>query len=299
MVLEPQRAAARPGSTIAFARERRFVPGIRGGIAAFGALILAALWGGVYFQLDKERSLALANAERDVTNFAIAFEEHIVRTLKAIDQATAHFRIEFERERGPFDFAAWLRAHAALRDIALQVAFVDEDRDPLWSSLGPIPIGMDISDREHIRIHVERDSGELYVGQPVIGRFSAQQSIQLTRRLNKEDGSFGGVVVVSLDPGYLSGFYRSIDIGVDGVVTVIGRDGIVRARASREERAVGQNLIGTRLFQEVAKAPQGSYRNASIVDGIDRVYSYRTVRDYPLYVLVGVAVGLAGAAVTV
>ena len=290
MVLEPQRAAARPGSTIAFARERRFVPGIRGGIAAFGALILAALWGGVYFQLDKERSLALANAERDVTNFAIAFEEHIVRTLKAIDQATAHFRIEFERERGPFDFAAWLRAHAALRDIALQVAFVDEDRDPLWSSLGPIPIGMDISDREHIRIHVERDSGELYVGQPVIGRFSAQQSIQLTRRLNKEDGSFGGVVVVSLDPGYLSGFYRSIDIGVDGVVTVIGRDGIVRARASREERAVGQNLIGTRLFQEVAKAPQGSYRNASIVDGIDRVYSYRTVRDYPLYVLVGVAV---------
>jgi signal transduction histidine kinase len=271
-------------------RDRRLVPGIRGGIVAFGVLVLAALWGGLYFQLEKERALALAGAERDASNFAIAFEEHIVRTLKAIDQATAHFRIEFERERGPFDFAAWLKAHAALRDIAFQVAVVDEDKDVLWSSLGPVQGRVDLSDREHVRVHLERDTGELHIGLPVVGRVAGQESIQLSRRLNKEDRSFGGVVVVSLDPAYLSGFYRSIDIGFDGVVTVVGRDGIIRARASRESRAVGQKVIGSRLFQELAKAPQGSYRNASSVDGQDRVYSYRTVRDYPLYVLVGVAV---------
>ena len=271
-------------------RERRLVPGIRGGIVAFGVLVLAALWGGLYFQLEKGRNLTLAGAERDASNFAIAFEEHIVRTLKAIDQATAHFRIEFERERGPFDFAAWLKAHAALRDVALQVAVVDGDRDVLWSSLGPIEGRVDLSDREHVRVHFERDSGELHIGLPVVGRVSGQWSIQLSRRLNKEDGSFGGVIVVSLDPGYLSGFYRSIDIGFEGVVTVIGRDGIVRARASREDRAVGQNMLGSRLFQELAKAPQGSYRNASVVDGLERIYSYRTARDYPLYVLVGIAV---------
>jgi len=285
-----QRAVISPGPAVAGARDRLLVPGIRGGIVAFGVLVLAALWAGVFFQLDKERGLALTNAERDASNFAIAFEEHIVRTLKAIDQATAHFRIEFERERGPFDFAAWLKAHAPLRDVALQVTVIDEDRDVLWSSLGPIAGRVDLSDREHIRVHVERDTGELHIGLPVIGRVSGQWSIQLSRRLNREDGSFGGVVVVSLDPGYLSGFYRSIDIGAEGVVTVIGRDGILRARASRDERAVGQNLSGTRLFQEVARARQGSYRNASVVDGIDRIYSYRTTRDYPLYVLVGVAV---------
>jgi signal transduction histidine kinase len=285
-----QGASAPQGPATAGARDRRFVPGIRGGIVGFGALILAALWDGVYLQLEKERGLALNNAARDASNFAIAFEEHIVRTLKAIDQATAHFRIEFERERGPFDFAAWLRAHAALRDVALQVAVVDEDKDALWSSLGPIEGRVDLSDREHIRIHVERDTGDLHIGLPVIGRVSGQWSIQLTRRLNKEDGSFGGVVVVSLDPGYLSGLYRSIDIGSDGVVTVVGRDGVVRARASREDCAVGQNLIGSSLFQQLARAPQGSYRNKSIVDGIDRLYSYRTVRDYPLHVLVGIAV---------
>ncbi len=246
-----QRTPALSGPETADASDRRFVPGIRGGIVTFGGLILAALWGGLSFQLDKERDLALASAERDASNFAIAFEEHIVRTVKAIDQATAHFRIEFERERGPFDFAAWLRAHAALRDVALQVAVVDEDRDVLWSSLGPIEGRVDLSDREHVRVHVERDTGELHIGLPVIGRVSNQWSIQLSRRLNREDGSFGGVVVVSLDPGYLSGFYRSIDIGVDGVVTVIGRDGVVRARASREDRAVGQNLLGSFLFRQL------------------------------------------------
>ncbi len=271
-------------------RARSLAHGIRGGIVAFGIALLAALWGGVLFQLERDENLLLLNAERDTSNFAIAFEEHIVRTLKAIDQATAHFRVEFERERGPFDFAAWLKANSALRDVALQVAVIDEDADVLWSSIGPVLGRVDLSDREHIRVHFERDTGELFIGQPVIGRVSGQSSINLSRRLNKSDGSFGGAVVVSLDPSYLASFYRSIDIGQHGAVTVVGHDGIVRARASYNIGPIGQNLSQSRLFQEIAKAHQGSYRNISVVDGIDRIFSYRTVRDYPLHLLVGIAV---------
>ena len=114
----------------------------------------------------------------------------------------------------------------------------------------------------------------------------------MTRRITMPDGSFGGVAVVSFDPEYLTRFYDTIDIGERGIVSLVGTDGVVRARSVRgaETAQVGKSIaVGGKVLEAFARSPSGSFTNVSPLDGIERIFSYRGARDFPLLVLVGLA----------
>jgi signal transduction histidine kinase len=110
----------------------------------------------------------------------------------------------------------------------------------------------------------------------------------MTRRANKPDGSFGGVVVISMDPFYFTEFYKELDIGKNASVTLVGNDGIVRARQSGQDSEIGQDVRNSTFMKQAAQSPRGSFTSSNVVDGIKRIYSFRRMKDYPLTVLVGV-----------
>jgi signal transduction histidine kinase len=111
----------------------------------------------------------------------------------------------------------------------------------------------------------------------------------MTRRITMPDGSFGGVVVVSLDPDYLVQFYESIDVGDNGSITLVGTDGVVRTRGSKGPSTVGVSIADTPLFAAFAQANSGHYDAKSRLDGLERLFVYRKVKGYPLLVVVGLA----------
>jgi signal transduction histidine kinase len=108
----------------------------------------------------------------------------------------------------------------------------------------------------------------------------------LTRRVNKSDGSFGGVVAVSLDPHYLANFYRQIDLGKYGIVALIGADSSMRARRQGDEVSYGQDLTGSAVMKAAFEQVNGTTANVARVDGVKRLYSFRKVGDYPLWIFV-------------
>ncbi|HLO77676.1 MAG TPA: ATP-binding protein, partial [Magnetospirillum sp.] len=117
----------------------------------------------------------------------------------------------------------------------------------------------------------------------VLGRASGRWSIQLTRRLDRADGGFAGVVVLSLDPQYLSDFYGSIDVGSKGAIMLVGRDGVVRASS---DGSVGRPLpegAADPLFA----AGAGSQRVTGPLDGEMRIASFRALGELSLAVWVG------------
>ncbi len=152
------------------------------------------------------------------------------------------------------------------------------------------PERIDLSDREHFRVHRDNPNVGLFIGKPVLGRVSKQMTIQVTRRLQAADGSFGGVLVFSLKPDDLTSLHRHVDLGETGNVTVVGLDSVIRARfTSRDSEAVGigSSLAAGNSFKDAAFASAGSHTSASVIDGVVRLFSWRRVSGYPLIVIVG------------
>jgi signal transduction histidine kinase/ActR/RegA family two-component response regulator len=252
-----------------------------------GALI-ALLWGGIAFNLWRDRHQAEQQAVADSANLARAFEENINRTIEAVDQTLLFVRDSYARDPTGFDLSTWARARPFLNELAIQISLVDKDGIVLQSNLGPVTGRIDLSDRPHFRVHLNTPADRLYISVPVLGRVSHQWSIQFTRKIIMPNGSFGGVVVVSLDPYYLSRFYESLHLG-DGAVILTNRDGVILARAPRPETAIGRTLAAAASGAMLGIRSSGSYHTVSHIDSTARTYSFRQLARYPLVVAVGLA----------
>ncbi|HTH18226.1 MAG TPA: ATP-binding protein, partial [Magnetospirillum sp.] len=189
---------------------------------------------------------------------------------------------EYESERTTFSLGKMVERSAILRNVSVQLAVIGAD-GLLKDSSVPGFTPLDLSDREHFRIHRSTPNAGLFISKPVLGRASGKWSIQLTRRLDNPDGSFAGVLVLSLDPKYLSDFYGSIDVGARGVILLVGRDGIVRAAS---DASVGRELPAGQADALFA-AGAGSQRTAGPLDVEPRIASFRALGDLPLAVWVG------------
>ena len=256
-------------------------------IVVLAFTLVASLWAAVLFKVAAEERAELAAIERRTTNLARVFEEHTVRTLASVDQALLFVKFQYEKVGAALDIASAVEQGMIVSTLFNQVGVIDAQGIYSLSNL-PGFKRVDLSDREHFRVHVDADSRNFFVSKPVLGRASGKWSVQLTRRINRADGSFGGVAVISLDPFYFTTFYSDLDLGRHGVVTLVGLDGIVRARRAGDVTDVGQDIRSGALFAELAKAPQGHYHSSSAIDGRVRIVSYRSLPGLPLVVLVGV-----------
>jgi signal transduction histidine kinase len=261
------------------------------GAVAFTGFLLALLWGGILLHLDYDRTQTIEHARINVVNLSQAFDEHITGLLRAVDQTLLDLKQDYERDPAAFAPATALSQHVVLRGVSFQVATIAADGFVSSASATTGSERIYVGDREHFTVHRGADTGALFISKPVFGRIAGRWAIPVTRRLNHADGSFAGVMLISLDPQYLAAFFNRIDLGGDGFISVVGRDDmVVRARTSAiGANAPARNLTGTALPAMLAKAPSGTYETVSPVDAVYRIVGYRALDEYPLVVVVGMS----------
>jgi PAS domain S-box-containing protein len=251
-------------------------------------VILACLWGALLGFLGYERRQTLRQTENDALTLSLAFEEQTFWLLATVEQLLNSLKDGVERNPEGFDLATTVRRFAIPLDVALQAALIGADGRLLASNLGPVTERIDLSDREHFRVHRERADIGLFVSKPVLGRISNRWSIQLTRRVDRPDGSFGGVLVISIDPLYFARFYQTVPLGREGAVKLVGTDGVVRAFSGGLPMAQGGlSLSDSPLMELWRESPTGVYVADGSLDEVRRIYGYRQVRRHPLIVMVG------------
>lgn len=262
--------------------------GLNASIALFTLLLICALWSVVFLAQRAERGEVIATAVKQNTNLAIAYEEHVVRTLKVLDGALLFVRHEYRRQGGKLDISRYVD-EGAIDDSLFSILSVVDEHGHVVLSSKPMEL-VNYSDRNFFRIHqLRRNQDSFYIDKPVLGRVSNTWQVPMSRRIIKPDGSFGGVVVLSVDPAQLARFYQKTDIGNLGAVVLIGLDGISRARRAGNKLTFGEDYSRSNLMLEQTKSPIGDFVSGGGVDGFVRFFSYRTVPGYPLVVAVGAA----------
>jgi signal transduction histidine kinase len=257
-----------------------------------GCLVLVAMWLMVIASALHAEDGAIRRAHSNAANLAAAFSEEVTHTL---DGVAAVMEIVAERMRatqGDFDIHQWAAQISMLSPAIIQGGIIAPDGRLMSTTLDPRSEPIDLSDREHFRVHLDGKFKGVFIGKPVVGRLSKEVTIQVSRRVDSEDGRFLGVEVFSLAPASLTRLYRSVDLGKDGIISLIGLDDVIRARFSKAHPdgldGVGHVIDGSPRPSEYAENPDGFYIRESNLDHVTRIYNFRRLASYPL--VVGVAI---------
>jgi len=253
---------------------------------AAGLIVTAVLWVGTLHVLATQRQAAWTAGIENTRNLALVFADNTDRGVRLVDNALLSLRESYLRDPAGFDLAGWTRARQLATGLTLQVAIIGPDGVLADSSVPDSPRRVDLSDREHYRVHVGRTQDALFISRPVRGRVSGKMSVQMTRAMRYPDGRFAGVVVASLDPAYLGAFYGSIDLGADGGVMLVGTDGVLRAASAEQTSVAIGEALPSSLWEKEVRSGHTTWQGP---DGVERLVAFREVSDLPLMVLVAQA----------
>lgn len=261
-------------------------------ILFIGMTIAALFWVALLVNLDRLEGVYERHTIDETQSLALAFEEQTERTFHAVDSGLVALKRAYEADPHGFDLETGLNHVDMPKDAVRRVAYVDAEGGIISAGSGPPEDMVGVGDRQYFQRHRRGDIG-LLVGPPLKERSSDRWGIQLSRRLQRPDGTFAGVIVATIDPEYLSAFFARVSPKPDSSVTLVGEDGLVRAHSPVGTGEQGQDVTGGPLFAHLKQAPSGSYRAVSVVDGVDRFLSYRSMPDLSLIVIVGTSVAEA------
>jgi diguanylate cyclase (GGDEF)-like protein len=262
--------------------------------AILGMIIIVMLWTGIIMKYFESKENDQREAERNLQNFAMLFEENVLRSIGEIDKALLYLRriVETRGASGSYDTIYTLvQSSDVLSEIIVQAAIVDNKGIIRWSNAQTASApAISVADREHIKVQLNSTTDQLFISKPLVGRASGQWSVQFTRRFMRKDGTIGGVVVASMNPAHFTTFYDKFDLGSSGAVSMIGSDGVVRASGGNAvgRYALGQDINGSKLAERIKSSGGGTFEDDDTATGGDRLVTVRNVRGHPLWVAVSV-----------
>jgi signal transduction histidine kinase len=266
-----------------------------------GAVVIAALmWLFIGWLIWSERESALQHGLTDGRNLAAAFAVELTHTLDRIDGTMDAIvqRMPIDADGRPRidELDRWAKDFALLGAPAKYIGVIGHDGKLIFSN-NPAKTGpngssnVNLSDREHFRIHVEHPNNGLYIGVPLEGRIAAGKLLFFSKRIAGPEGKFRGVLVFAVPPIELTRMHDRIDLGEHGALAIIGTDDIVRIRVSADhpngEIRMGASVRGAPWPENVPPGGFGSYSRPGALTPIDRQFSYRRLEHYPLIVNVG------------
>ena len=256
-----------------------------------GIAALALVWLGALVHLALERQAVRQAIFKDTGNLSHVLEERVMRAIGEADRAFLLVRSAYERTGGTASWSQLLSEASIDRDSPSMISVIDENGSLLATGTAlSTKVAMSLSDSEFFRVHANNNKDDvLFISQPFRGDAAELGRVVLTRKFDKPDGNFGGVIAVSLDPQLIPQLHDAVVIDLDRAMMLIGRDGVVRAAHGNAAPAPGTDLSRTELFARLKRGSRGSFWQPGDDHNGGAIVSYRALEKLPLVVAVSAA----------
>ncbi len=238
-------------------------------------------------------------AQIQTANLARAVDQSLTATVDRIDHSlrTVVRAIEEQVVRGKIDDPAI----EAL--VASQEALVPETLGyRVANADGLILVGkgvnknnpIDVSDREYFVYTRDHDDNTLFVSKPFFGRVSGTWNIIFARRINRPDGQFGGVALISLSLEHLRQHLSRYDVGPHGSITLRDSDAGLIVRIPDTPTGNSSDVGNKKVSDEFINLIESGVKTANYTaitpfDGVRRVLTLHRVGTLPFIAVVGLA----------
>lgn len=239
----------------------------------------------VVWKALQAKASTLERGQISTQNLAHSLAEQASHTILAVDIAMngivelLKYRTPLPERLNPF-LADTVDALPQLHDLNVI------DATGMWgySSLLERPRD-NCSDRDFFIYHRDTPGKTLRISTPIKSRLTGRMSIILSKRITRQDGSFGGVLMATIDTDYFNASYNRFQLGLDGSVALMRTDGMMLIRWPLAD--IGADLSKSELFANQLKLSSvGYYRAISPVDGKIKYFGYEETSLYPLVVTV-------------
>ncbi len=171
----------------------------------------------------------------------------------------------------------------------LRIDIYDPEGKWLATTAQNLPPGVRQTSYSYFQNHRESISQAPFIGRP-IRLPTGDWILTVSQRLNRPDGSFGGVVVATIDCQYFSEFYSSFSVGELGSISLATSSGMLLARSPYDAHQIGRDLSQGQLYaQQLATRRAGSFSAVSTIDQVTRIISFDSGSRYPFVAVVAVS----------
>jgi len=257
-----------------------------GGIAVFCFITVFLIWTNYYQQKKTDEEETIASAVQRNSNLAVALEQFTIQTIHSADAVLQLVKVEYEKKGSKININDLLYSNAVNPYIFKGVCLINSEGKLERGDL-KCSTSVNFSDRDYFIYHSINAIDTLLISKPIVSKITRKPGIILSRRINKKDGSFGGVVGIQIEPSTFTSFYAQANLRKFDIISLIAPDGITYARRTGSIESSGENISKSPLFRHVANNPDSFYLAKDAIRGIPTFFCYRKFKNYPIIATVG------------
>ena len=251
-----------------------------------GALAMA-LWSGAFWMMENEKRAISQRAFAHASAQARAYAEQLDRIIGQIDYIMLSLKYHWQKSAGDVLLEEQVKQGLVPAAAGLSITIVDRRGMPVTSTLALGRNEASVRERDYFQAHRAKDQGLLF-SKPTDGLRMKRPVLMLSRRLDDAQGAFDGLIVVAIEPAYLTSIADYTGLGKGDFMAARRADGIfLAARMIAVAPTAGPVLKD----DPVLTAPAGLEKmpGSRFVDGRARYVGWHHARNYPMVGLVGLA----------